>query len=180
MGFGKYLTRGKGAGFAIVTTWWANKVFEDNKFTTEDIPATLQAGGMIAGIIGLERIAWSGVGWVLSQPATWAIAIPVIVGGVLSHMIDEDEGLDNYIDFLLEPEKMLTRTEESVKIIEKEVINPYIETTTHQSLQMMDIFALHLARLGSNPDPGAYNSSTRTLPTGENIPPSGGGGVTIF
>lgn len=40
------------------------------------------------------------IGRVITSPSVLVVVVPVVVGGGISYMIDDEEGLDNYIDFM--------------------------------------------------------------------------------
>ena len=72
----------------------------------------LLLGLQVAGVWGADKVSWAFVyraGVFASQRALYAafatpyglaISIPVIGGGIISYMIDEETGLANYADFL--------------------------------------------------------------------------------
>lgn len=72
--------------------------------TPKEVGKELSLLGLQTATIILAQKAWQTiVSRRLLNPfnqAFAAIAIPVVVGGVTSYLIDEEEGLQNYFDFL--------------------------------------------------------------------------------
>jgi hypothetical protein len=68
-------------------------------------------------------------------PLALAITGPVAIGTAAAYAIGGKQGLEDYYEFLTEPKKMIKRTQESIRPIEKvvseEIIQPYWEDAKH-------------------------------------------------
>jgi hypothetical protein len=60
-----------------------------------------------------------------------ALAVPLAIGTVAAYRIGGAEGLEDYYEFLTEPTKWKSRTEESLGIIKEEVLEPQLEDAKH-------------------------------------------------
>lgn len=68
-------------------------------------------------------------------PLALAIAGPVAVGTAAAYAIGGKEGLEDYYEFLTEPEKMIERTQKSIRpikdVVTEEIIDPYWDDAKH-------------------------------------------------
>jgi hypothetical protein len=102
----------------------------DDEFDMEDASA-LTMFGLGMGSLWVPAAFDAVVGYGVSQP----ISMMILGGAAASYAIDGDDGLDNYIDFWMNPHKMPKRTWESLKTLKEEVGKlklPDVEPTTHK------------------------------------------------
>ena len=83
----------------IATKQYYNTITEEEGDYTSDGIATLIYLGTMGGIL-LPVVKMGIVGKIVIHPAATAVYVPVIIGGVVAYMIDEKEGVENYIEFM--------------------------------------------------------------------------------
>lgn len=113
------------------------EVMEDGKVTFGDAPEIIGGTVGVATIWYPElRVASAAILAPYIVPVAAAVAVPVAVGTVVSAGIAGPEGVEDYFEFLTEPEKMWDRTVDSVEIIHDEFIEPKIQKTI-QGLEVL-------------------------------------------
>ena len=113
---------------AIQATYF--ELYRQDKISESELlflTATLWGDYAAQGLLGRAMIT----------PAGMSIWVPVVVGYGVSYAIAGEEGVDDYVEFLIEPKKMPGRTWESMK----EII-PYVYEKYHLyfSILCLDIF----------------------------------------
>jgi len=84
----------------IATKQYYNTITKEKGDYTSDGIATLIYLGTMGGIL-LPVVKMGIVGKIVIHPAAASIVIPVLIGGVVSYIIDDEEGVENYTDFML-------------------------------------------------------------------------------
>ena len=103
--------------------WWYNEAIrDDRRFTAEDIDETMALALGMGWIWGGEVLTVAAV----STTPIVAVEAIVAAGAVGSYAIAGSEGVENYVDFITEPTKMVERTQEvTVPAIEQVVIDQW-------------------------------------------------------
>lgn len=95
---------GKSVFFLYATNQYIDSVTEEEGDYLSDTLDTAIYGFTITCLLVGEGLFYRAVGYstrgLFFTPYGLAAVIPVVVGGVFAYVIDEDEGLDNYGDFL--------------------------------------------------------------------------------
>jgi hypothetical protein len=100
-------TLGRVAFMSYITKEYVENVTEEEGDYLEDATATaLYIFTMTSIIVGegffYKALGWGlrSSGWLLATPPALAVWVPVVIGGGIAYLIDEEEGLANYVDFL--------------------------------------------------------------------------------
>jgi len=98
------LTKGEIIAGRMVLLGLASKeyyhsVTEEEGDYTSDAIATLTYLAAV-GVILFPVIKMGVIGRIVMHPAAAAIVIPVLIGGVISYIIDDEEGVEAYTDFM--------------------------------------------------------------------------------
>lgn len=103
--------------------WWYNEAIrDDRRFTAEDIDETMALALGMGWIWGGEVLTVAAV----STTPIVAVEAIVAAGAVGSYAIAGSEGVENYVDFITEPTKMVERTMEvTVPALEQVVIDQW-------------------------------------------------------
>jgi len=103
---------------SLASTWaWYEMAYrDDRKFTMEDLDET-------ALWMAYNAWVWSGPALLArAGPVVPAVEAIIVAGAVASAAIGGVEGVENYVDFISEPEKMPERWEFTKQTIYEEVI----------------------------------------------------------
>lgn len=103
--------------------WWYNEAIrDDRRFTPEDIDETMALALGMGWIWGGEVLTVAAV----STTPIVAVEAIVAAGAVGSYAIAGTEGVENYVDFITEPTKMVERTMEvTVPALEQVVVDQW-------------------------------------------------------
>jgi len=106
------IVAGRIVASGLATAHWYDSVSNEKGDTVSDSIDTLQWLATM-GVIWTPGLDMAVLGWTartLMNPVSLALIVPVVTGGVISYLIDEEEGVDNYVDFLTTPESIVQRT----------------------------------------------------------------------
>ena len=102
---------------ASTWAWWELAYRDDRKFTIEDVDET-------ALWLAYNAWVWRGPAMLAAVPHLAVIESVVVAGAVASAAIGGVEGVENYVDFISEPEKYDERWEFTKKTLFEEIIEP--------------------------------------------------------
>lgn len=92
--------------------WWSMLAFYYYMETERSKTNKLILIAQLGGIWGFERVLQLGTGIVMQSPIARALWVPVVAGGVVAAVIDGEEGVENYVDYI----DNVTSPEEPMKL----------------------------------------------------------------
>lgn len=105
---------------SLASTWaWYELAYrDDRKFTIEDLDES-------ALWLAYNAWVWRGPAMIAAAgPVVPAVEAIVVAGAVASAAIGGVEGVENYVDFITEPDKMPERWDFTKKTLYEEIIQP--------------------------------------------------------
>jgi len=116
---------------AVVYLWKKKAWDDDHKFTIEDVDETLYAAAALAFI-------WKGNVILAAVPGVAIAEGIVVAGAVASYAIGGTEGVEDYLDFFMEPTKIPERVKFTAETIYEHKIEQPLITAAKWYVDLVD------------------------------------------